>query len=59
MLRLEDAVGVILTAGPLGTIPPLAFKHSVEAGKGPAWPTQSTEGIYGLDCTSIPGRPLL
>lgn len=28
-LRFADAVGEILTAGPLGTIPPLAFKHCI------------------------------
>jgi hypothetical protein len=28
-LRFADAVGEILTAGPLGTIPPLAFKHYI------------------------------
>jgi hypothetical protein len=28
-LRFADAVGQILPAGPLGTIPPLAFKHYI------------------------------
>jgi hypothetical protein len=28
-LGFADTVGEILTAGPLGTIPPLAFKHYI------------------------------